>query len=152
MTTRFQTQGPRVGYTPVERDRPFKQIVGLYNMWQSLAPETRDRIAGWFSRKRAAPVRGDTIPHSQEEADLMLQGLDTKNLSPMLAWELGSRPADAPDGVFYRDGALFVGPTDADTEVCEAPSMFDTVTEWTDAQQAAFDEILARVKGGDYGD
>jgi hypothetical protein len=30
------------------RQTPFKQMVGLYNMWQSLSPDTRDWIAGLF--------------------------------------------------------------------------------------------------------
>lgn len=49
--TRFQTQGPRVAYAPVESEKPFKQIVGLYNMWQALGPETREWIANLFRRK-----------------------------------------------------------------------------------------------------
>lgn len=49
--TRFQTQGPRIDYTPVESEKPFKQIVGLYNMWQSLGPETREWIANLFRHK-----------------------------------------------------------------------------------------------------
>lgn len=48
--TRFQTNA-RLNYSPVERDKPGKQLMGLYNMWQSLSPSTRDTIAGWFSRK-----------------------------------------------------------------------------------------------------
>lgn len=49
--TRFLTQGPRIDYTPVGSEKPFKQIVGLYNMWQSLGPETREWIANLFRRK-----------------------------------------------------------------------------------------------------
>lgn len=51
---RFQTQGPGVSLqTPnwdaeYKRQTPFKQIVGLYNMWQSLSPDTRNWIAGLF--------------------------------------------------------------------------------------------------------
>lgn len=49
--TRFQASGPRIDYTPVQSEKPFKQIVGLYNMWQSLSPETREWIANLFRRK-----------------------------------------------------------------------------------------------------
>lgn len=42
--TRFQTQGPRIEYHPVERQKPVQQIIGLYNMWQSISPETKARI------------------------------------------------------------------------------------------------------------
>lgn len=57
--TRFQASGPRIDYTPVERDRPFKQLVGLYNMWQSLGPDTRDWIANLF--RKSGEVQSDAI-------------------------------------------------------------------------------------------
>lgn len=46
--TRFNPSGPRIGYTPIQPLKPFKQMVGLYNMWQALSPETRDWIANLF--------------------------------------------------------------------------------------------------------
>ena len=46
--TRFQASGPRVGYKAKEPLKPFKQIVGLYDMWQSLSPDTRNWIASLF--------------------------------------------------------------------------------------------------------
>lgn len=51
---RFQTQGPSVGLpgqdwnAEYKRQTPFKQVVGLYNMWQSLSPDTRNWLAGLF--------------------------------------------------------------------------------------------------------
>lgn len=42
--TRFQTQGPRIEYHPVESQKPIQQIIGLYDMWNSLGPETKLRI------------------------------------------------------------------------------------------------------------
>lgn len=51
---RFQTQGPGVSLqapnwdAEYKRQTPFKQIVGLYNMWQSLSPDTRNWIASLF--------------------------------------------------------------------------------------------------------
>lgn len=46
--TRFQASGPRIEYTAKEPLKPFKQVVGLYNQWQSLSPETRNWIASLF--------------------------------------------------------------------------------------------------------
>ena len=51
---RFQAQQPelRLIQQPVDaddkRETPFKQLVGLYGMWASLAPETRNAIANFF--------------------------------------------------------------------------------------------------------
>lgn len=49
--TRFQASGPRVSYTPKEPLKPYKQLVGLYNQWQSLSPDTRDWITSIFKSK-----------------------------------------------------------------------------------------------------
>lgn len=46
--TRFQASGPRIGYVAKEPLKPYKQIVGLYDQWQSLSPETRNWIASLF--------------------------------------------------------------------------------------------------------
>lgn len=48
MSTRFQTQGPRIGYEVVQQQKPGQQLMGLYNTWQSLAPSTRDWITSGF--------------------------------------------------------------------------------------------------------
>ena len=51
---RFGTQGPGVSLqmpnwdAEYRRQTPFKQAVGLYNMWQSLSPDTRHWLAGLF--------------------------------------------------------------------------------------------------------
>lgn len=74
--TRFQATGPRVTYKPVERDRPFKQIVGLYNMWQSLSPETRKWIADLFTRKKSGEPTADQTETASENMQLMNAGLD----------------------------------------------------------------------------
>ena len=47
--TRFRPQGSRIAYNMSEtsdrnRETPFKQLVGLYGMWNSLGPETKLRI------------------------------------------------------------------------------------------------------------
>lgn len=47
--TRFQPQGSRIAYNMSEtsdrnRETPFKQLIGLYGMWNSLGPETKLRI------------------------------------------------------------------------------------------------------------
>lgn len=74
--TRFQATGPRVTYKPVERDRPFKQIVGLYNMWQSLSPETRKWIADLFARKKSGEPTEAQTETASENMQLMNAGLD----------------------------------------------------------------------------
>ena len=48
--TRFNAQ-PRIYYQPEPYQAPGQQLMGLYDMWQALSPDTRDKIAGWFSRK-----------------------------------------------------------------------------------------------------
>lgn len=74
--TRFQATGPRVTYKPVERDRPFKQIVGLYNMWQSLSPDTRKWIADLFTSKKSGEPTEDQTETASETMQLMNAGLD----------------------------------------------------------------------------
>lgn len=71
--TRFQASGPRIDYTPVQSEKPFKQIVGLYDMWQSLSPETREWIGNWFRR------RGKV---SAEEPSIDPALLDMRNATP----------------------------------------------------------------------
>lgn len=74
--TRFNATGPRVTYKPVERDRPFKQIVGLYNMWQSLSPETRKWIADLFTSKKSGEPAEAQTETASETMQLMNAGLD----------------------------------------------------------------------------
>lgn len=51
---RFGTQGPGTALqmpnwdAEYKRQTPFKQGIGLYNMWQALSPDTRKWIAGLF--------------------------------------------------------------------------------------------------------
>lgn len=66
--TRFQATGPRVDYTPQEGPKAGDQLIGLYNMWQSISPETRDWIAGIFTSD------GDK-PELTTEIDLQNQGM-----------------------------------------------------------------------------
>lgn len=74
--TRFQATGPRVTYKPVERGRPFNQLIGLYGMWQALSPETRKWIADLFtSKKQGKPTEAQTETAS-ETMQLMNAGLD----------------------------------------------------------------------------
>lgn len=69
---RFQASGPRINYTPGEGPKPFKQIVGLYNMWQSLSPETRAWIASLFSGKDTPAEEVAAI----ENPELTMAGYD----------------------------------------------------------------------------
>lgn len=66
--TRFQATGPRVDYTPQEGPKAGDQLIGLYNMWQSISPETRNWIAGIFTSD------GDT-PELTTETDLQNQDM-----------------------------------------------------------------------------
>lgn len=66
--TRFQATGPRVDYTPQEGPKAGDQLIGLYNMWQSISPETRDWIASIFTSD------GDT-PKLTTETDLQNQAM-----------------------------------------------------------------------------
>ena len=70
--TRFSASGPRISYTPIEGPKPFKQIVGLYNMWQSLSPDTRNWIASLFSGKDKPAETVSEI----ENPELQMAGYD----------------------------------------------------------------------------
>lgn len=78
--TRFETQGPRIEYHPVESQKPVQQIIGLYNMWQSISPETKARIKNLFglasAQEQLALRREDE--REQRAADI-LAGEDKNN-------------------------------------------------------------------------
>lgn len=63
--TRFSASGPRINYTPIEGPKPIKQIIGLYNMWQSLSPDTRNWIASLFSGKDKPTETVDEIQNPE---------------------------------------------------------------------------------------
>lgn len=69
---RFSASGPRINYTPTEGPKPAKQIIGLYNMWQSLAPETRKWIADLLKGKDKPAEEVQTI----ENPELQMAGYD----------------------------------------------------------------------------
>lgn len=66
--TRFNATGPRVNYTPQEGPKAGDQLIGLYNMWQSISPETRHWIAGLFKSD------GESEPLTTEQ-DLVSGGM-----------------------------------------------------------------------------
>lgn len=66
--TRFQATGPRVDYTPQEGPKAGDQLIGLYNVWQSISPETRNWIASIFTSD------GDE-PELTTETDLQNQDM-----------------------------------------------------------------------------
>lgn len=80
--TRFNATGPRISYAPIEGPKPFKQIVGLYDMWQALAPETRAWIASLFADKDRPAEEVQTI----ENPELTMTGYDP-NLDMSMARE-----------------------------------------------------------------
>ena len=74
--TRFQATGPRIRYVPPEanprRETPVKQLIGLYNMWQSISPDTRNWIASLFSGKDKSAEIVDEI----QNPELQMAGYD----------------------------------------------------------------------------
>ena len=121
--TRFQASGPRVIYTPKEPLKPYKQLVGLYNQWQSLAPETRDWIASLF--------------RSNGEMDIETPALDS-NLDTSLTYQ------DLPE---FGSDALRQG---AAEELVGGPINWDVVAamENTRPNKAREMSALADVKVG----
>ena len=75
--TRFAANGPRINYTPVQPTKPFKQIVGLYDMWQALSPDTRNWIAGLF----------------KSDKDKMMDGPVSTERDPILDFEVTTGPS-----------------------------------------------------------
>lgn len=72
--TRFQPNGARIALRTEPSEKPFNQMVGLYNMWQSLSPSTRKAIADWFSRtfgSQEAPVTEDQMENAADIMGLM---------------------------------------------------------------------------------
>lgn len=84
--TRFNATGPRISYTPTEGPKPFKQIVGLYNIWQSLAPETRAWIASLFADKDTPAEEVETV----ENPEVIMSGWD-----PSLDTSMAREPAES---------------------------------------------------------
>lgn len=78
--TRFQTQGPRIAYQPAEGQKPVQQIIGLYNMWQSISPATKARIKNLFglasAREQLALHRENEL---EQQAANILAGTDKNN-------------------------------------------------------------------------
>lgn len=76
---RFTVQGPRVSYAPVQSQKPFQQLIGLYGMWQALSPDTRNWIASLFKSKSAG------VPTEQQTDDASdLIALSSAGLDPVL--------------------------------------------------------------------
>lgn len=61
MSVRFQTQGPRVTYDVVQQQKPGQQLMGFYNLWQSLAPSTRDWFGSLFKSDGEMGIAGDEL-------------------------------------------------------------------------------------------
>lgn len=61
MSTRFQTQGPRVTYDVVQQQKPGQQLMGFYNLWQSLAPHTRNWFGSLFKSDGEMGITGDEL-------------------------------------------------------------------------------------------
>lgn len=75
--TRFNTNARlRLAYEPTQK--PFEQLVGLYNMWQSISPRTREWLASLFRRKRNDGHRDVSVAMTQSPraAEAFLDGWD----------------------------------------------------------------------------
>lgn len=94
--TRFQASGPRVGYVAKEPLKPFKQVVGLYNQWQSLSPETRNWITSLFGGGKDEVV--DTEVSTERDPILDYSSEVEPSEDTMENWE-GLTPVSVQVGV-----------------------------------------------------
>lgn len=77
--TRFNSNARlKLAYEPTQK--PFEQLVGLYNMWQAISPQTRDWLAGLFRRKSDANANHrdvtNAMTRSPESANAFIEGWD----------------------------------------------------------------------------
>lgn len=85
--TRFSPNGVRIGYAPQQQQKPGQQLMGMYGLWRSLSPETRD----WLTSK----LFSDELDYSNPDAtyeqtetankqiDMMSNGIDTALMEHM---------------------------------------------------------------------
>lgn len=77
--TRFNSNARlKLAYEPTQK--PFEQLVGLYNMWQSISPRTREWLASLFRRKNDANADHRDVTaamtQSPEAAKAFIDGWD----------------------------------------------------------------------------
>ena len=90
--TRFQAQGPRIEYHPVESQKPVQQIIGLYNMWQSISPETKARIKnalGLASAQEQLALHREDM-REQRAADILAGMNNNEALREMESYKTGT--------------------------------------------------------------
>ena len=85
--TRFSPNGVRIGYAPQQQQKPGQQLMGMYGLWRSLSPETRD----WLTSKLFTDELDYSNPDATEEQtktaneqiDMMSNGIDTALMEHM---------------------------------------------------------------------
>lgn len=85
--TRFSPNGVRIGYEPQQQQKPGQQLMGMYGLWRSLSPETRD----WLTSKLFSDELDYSNPDATEEQtetaneqiDMMSNGIDTALMEHM---------------------------------------------------------------------
>lgn len=136
MSTRFQTQGPRIDYEVVQQQKPGQQLMGLYNTWQSLAPSTRDWITSGFglfgeesTDEYGFPVDeyGNQKSYDKGDREKLLDDISERETVPeRQSWE-GIMPIDIevgamdPYGVFANGDIKPIEPTYKSNELLSAP-------------------------------
>ena len=85
--TRFSPNGVRIGYAPQQQQKPGQQLMGMYGLWRSLSPETRD----WLTSKLFSDELDYSNPDAtyeqtetaNEQIDMMSNGIDTALMEHM---------------------------------------------------------------------
>lgn len=135
--TRFSASGPRISYTPTEGSKPVKQIIGLYNMWQSLSPDTRNWIASLFSGKDKPAEEVQTI----ENPELQMAGYDP-NLDMSMTRE---EPVDWDQDLIDYGGNMIVGlPVEVGNKILVPETWDAPIISREDAQAAGKSESKKR--------
>lgn len=106
MSVRFQPNAPRISYKPVEPNKPIRQLIGLYNQWQALAPETRAWLANLFRTTGEGQPTEEQTEAAAENMELMNEGLDPNLFN--IANATGTSLIEDPDQVMLqnRDAAM----------------------------------------------
>lgn len=139
--TRFSASGPRISYTPTEGPKPFKQIVGLYNTWQSLSPETRKWFADLFKGKDEPAETVEEI----KNPELIMAGYDPSLETPMADEE----PVGWDQGLLDYGSNMIVGlPVEVGNKVLVPEAWDAPIISREDAQAAGKAESKKRKFAG----
>lgn len=85
--TRFSPNGVRIGYAPQQQQKPGQQLMGMYGLWRSLSPETRDWLTSKLFSDELDYSNPDATNEQTETAnkqiDMMSNGIDTALMEHM---------------------------------------------------------------------